>query len=181
LTKNTQGRILYELINKWIWYKKYHFRICRGEILKDLSWKEIENHKYEEEATPTSNELCDTHAIFSMNAQNFINMINIHNYKKTNFRKPQPYILNFNSSIFRLEKDFVNKLKPQDVGYLYNNFYEIDMSQVDVEIYLEFENYLSPLCKLNNFLDITKFEKAIFDITQTDGDLHYIWVIIHHR
>jgi hypothetical protein len=60
-----------------------------------------------------------------------------------------------------------------------NNFYEIDISQGDVEIYLEFENYLSPLCKLNNFLDITKFGKAIFDI------IHHRWfihktIINHH-
>jgi hypothetical protein len=78
-------------------------------------------------------------------------------------------------------KDFVYKLKPQDIGVLYNKFYEIDISQVDVEIYLEFNDYLTPLCKLNNFLDITKFAKVIFDITQSDGNLHYIWVIIHHR
>jgi hypothetical protein len=64
LTKNTQGRILYELINKWIWYKKHYFKIFRGEKLKDLCWREIEDHKYEEEATPTSNELCDIQSVF---------------------------------------------------------------------------------------------------------------------
>jgi ribulose bisphosphate carboxylase small subunit len=94
--KNTQGRILYELTNKWIGYKKHYFRICRVEKLRDLSWKEIENHKYEEEATPPSNELCDLHAIFSMNPQSFVRMINISNYKKIHFRKPQAYHNNFN-------------------------------------------------------------------------------------
>jgi hypothetical protein len=68
--------------------QKHYFRICRGEKLKDLSWKEIEDHKYEEEAIPTMNELCDLHSVFSMNPQNFIKMINIRIYIKNNSRKP---------------------------------------------------------------------------------------------
>jgi predicted phosphatase len=130
--KDTQGRILNELTVKMVWYKKYYFRINRGEKLRELSWKEIEDHKYEKEATLTSNDLCDIQWIFSMNPREFIKMSNIRNYVKTNLSKPQPYAFNFNTSTLRLKKDLIHKLKPQDINYLYNKFSEIDINQVDV-------------------------------------------------
>jgi hypothetical protein len=80
-----------------------------------------------------------------------------------------------------LEKDFIFKLTPRDIGQLYSKYYRIDISQVDVEIYLEFETHLVPLCKLKDLLNITLFAKQIFDISQTEGELLYIWVIFHHR
>jgi hypothetical protein len=49
---NTQERIINELSTKWIWYKKDYCRISRGEKLMHISGKEIEKHKYNEEATP---------------------------------------------------------------------------------------------------------------------------------
>jgi hypothetical protein len=80
-----------------------------------------------------------------------------------------------------LEKDFTFKIKPQYIGILSNKFSKIDINNVDTEIYLEFESSLAPLCKLNNFLYIVKVAKEINDITTTEGNLLYIWVIIHHR
>jgi hypothetical protein len=50
-----------------------------------------------------------------------------------------------------------------------------------VEIYLEFESSLAPLCKLNNFLDIVNIVKEINDISKSEGNLLNIWVIIHHN
>jgi hypothetical protein len=52
---------------------------------------------------------------------------------------------------------------------------------VKVEIYLEFETHLAPLCKLANLLDITRFAKQIFDISKKEGELLYIWIIVHHQ
>jgi hypothetical protein len=80
-----------------------------------------------------------------------------------------------------LEKDLLFKLTPENIGQLYSKYYLIDISQVEVEIYLEFETHLDPLCKLKDLLNITLFAKQIFDISQTEGELLYIWIIIHHR
>jgi hypothetical protein len=178
---NTKGRIINDLAVQWIWFRKYYFRISRGEKLKEISWKEIENHKYQEEETPPSNELCNIHSVFSMKHELFEKMIHIEQYEKMNFRKPQWYVFNFSSSRLKLEKDFIFRLTPKDIGQLYSKYYLIDISQVDVEIYLEFETHLAPLCKLNNLLDVTLFAKQIFDISQTEGELLYIWIILHHR
>jgi hypothetical protein len=49
---NTTGRIINDLAIQWIWYRKHYFRICRGEKLKELNWREIEEHKLLEEESP---------------------------------------------------------------------------------------------------------------------------------
>jgi hypothetical protein len=69
---------------KWIWFRKYYFRICRTEKLREIKRKEVEDHKYEEEATPTYNELHDIHSLFSMNPTEFVKMNNVCNHIKNN-------------------------------------------------------------------------------------------------
>jgi hypothetical protein len=98
----------------------------------------------------------------------FIKINNINN----NSRKPQPYNISFNSSKYIMHKDFNFKKKPEYIGFLYNKFSEIGISNVKAEIYFEFEKTLAPLCKLNNFLDIVKFVKAIDDIIKSEETLY---------
>jgi hypothetical protein len=116
---NTTGRIINDLAIQWIWYKKHYFRICRGEKLKNLNWREIEEHKLLEEETPPTNNLCNKHSLFTMNNIKFSKMINLMRYHKSIFRKPNRYNINFNSSQLKIEKDFIFKLTPSDIGHLY--------------------------------------------------------------
>jgi hypothetical protein len=67
------------------------------------------------------------------------------------------------------------------IGYLYNKFYEVNISTINTEIWLKFEKSISPICKLKNLLDINKFVQIIDKITKREGELQYIWVIIHHN
>jgi hypothetical protein len=116
-----------------------------------------------------------------MNNQDFGKMISISNYKKTNKRKPQAYNYNYNESKCVFHQDLIFKLEPSFIGKIFNKLYENDISMINVEIWLEFEKSLSPLCKLKNLLDITKFAKIINNITKTEGQLINIWVTIHHN
>jgi hypothetical protein len=95
--KNTQGRIINEPSVKWIWSKKYYFRISIREKLRELIWKEIEEHKFSEEATPTPNELYDTYSLFAMNPIDFDKMINISKYFRNRKRISQSYEINYNT------------------------------------------------------------------------------------
>jgi hypothetical protein len=126
---DTQGRIINELSTKWIWYKKHYFRICRGEKLIEISWSEIEKYKYNEEATPPRNEICDSEAIFIMNNQDFDKMINVTNYERRFKRKPQTYKYNYNSSKCLMNQDISFRLKPGLIGILYNKFYEMILAK----------------------------------------------------
>jgi hypothetical protein len=72
-------------------------------------------------------------------------MMNINRYFQNRKRKPQLYKINYNTSKLKFDKDLRFKLRPQDIGSLFNKYSEIYISQVDAEIYLEFERSLSPL------------------------------------
>jgi hypothetical protein len=81
---------------------KIYFRISRGEKLRELAWKEIEDHKYSEEETPASNELHDINSVFTINHEKFVQMINISIYIQNKKRTPYPYHINYNSSKLKL-------------------------------------------------------------------------------
>jgi hypothetical protein len=77
-------------------------------------------------------------------------MISIAKGGNSKYRTPQTYWIKYNSSKRKFIEVLVFKLKPQDVGILYNNFYYIDINQVNTEINMEFERSLALLCKLDN-------------------------------
>jgi hypothetical protein len=80
--KSNFSRIIEELNQKWIFYKKNYFRGTRGITKGIISWKTIEKEVYDREFAQNEIEVIDEEQLFEMEMGQFYKMQNIQKGKK---------------------------------------------------------------------------------------------------
>jgi hypothetical protein len=71
------SRVIEELNQKWIFYKRNYFKGTRGITKGIISWKTIEKEVYDRENTQVEIEIVDEEQLFEMEISKFYKMLNV--------------------------------------------------------------------------------------------------------